>query len=372
MPTNIVANDGAISKNAVLRLIKKFLPGAHNTIPIPLELVRLLGNYEEAAIFSQCMYWSERTVNRDGWFWKRYSDWDDELAIKEKTCRRRLRSLEDRGWVEVVVKKHNGVRALHVRVLEDNFINALTEAFLNPEAPGTIGNGQNGSLAKQPDCPVGQTAKMAVSSITETTSKNYPQETTVKLTTSTDKGATPPCPPLLENDLGHEGGSTAHDQPIPVKPQDQTPGTTKGSRPERRSAAPPAQKTFWEPENGLAVDDKGWVKLPPASEVWPSNRKRVGAAKLSAMRQTQEWLVNQGIKDIEFVEMDNGEFWLEHLDCHDGPEHPDKAFGKGGALSLRKLRTLAYDQDAITQGEFNNALEYFFWQAWNGSTTIAS
>ena len=353
-----VAKDGLVSKNAVLRLIKKFLPGAHNTIPIPLELVRLLGNYEEAAIFSQCMYWSERTDNPDGWFWKRYDEWEEELAINERTCRRKLNALESRGWVETMVKKVRGVRALHVRVLEDNFIDSLTEAFLKPENPDSIGNGQNGRLAKQSICPVGETDKMAVSSITETTGRNYDQETTQEnMEEATGEPDRSPRP-FGRSDQGSQGGETEQHSP-PGKQKDQKQHTpAQGSEPKSSAAAP---RKAWKLGQPLPTDSHGYAVLPRKKRDVVHDWGCVATAKYKAVLWTQRDIA--GMCDNEGMSLnqdDDGEFWVETID---GENHESEAFAPDGDLPLRKLRDIAIHGirgSFLSQDGFNEILQENF------------
>jgi hypothetical protein len=317
------------------------------------------GNLHDGLVLSQIIFWHGKNketgedrlrVFKDGHYWlaKTYQDWWEECRVKDRTARECIVRLERRGLIVTDLFKFNGAPTKHIRMNREAFENAIRHLMSN-------GN----DTTCQMDLPSDG------SSLTETTGKDDLSKTTAKLTTSTDQGTVSPRPPFLEKSGGANQGGEAGQHSSPVQQKDQKPHTPGSGSKKQRSAAPPAQKVFWKPEDELALDDKGWIKLPTKAEIWPNDRKRVGLAKLTAMRKAQEWLVNQGIKDIEWVEMDNGEFWIEHKDGYDGPEHPDQAFGKGGALPLGKLRDLAYDQDSVSQGEFNDALAYFFWQAWD-------
>lgn len=70
-----------------MALVNQFL-GRQNTIPIPVPFVRLLGDYAAAAFLAQCLYWTDRSTEKDGWFYKSREEWAEELCMTEKQVRR--------------------------------------------------------------------------------------------------------------------------------------------------------------------------------------------------------------------------------------------------------------------------------------------
>lgn len=93
------------SKNSVFTLVSQFL-GQQNNISVPVPLVRMLGDYTAAAFVSQVTYWSDRTNDPDGWFWKTHDQWFEELHLTSDQVRRCVRTAD--GLVEV---KRAGVPA---------------------------------------------------------------------------------------------------------------------------------------------------------------------------------------------------------------------------------------------------------------------
>ncbi len=74
-----------------------------------------IGGSATAGLFlSQAFYWSRRTADREGWFWKTQQEWQDETALtrrEQETARAKLRA------AGVLEEKHAGVPAkLYFRI----------------------------------------------------------------------------------------------------------------------------------------------------------------------------------------------------------------------------------------------------------------
>lgn len=84
--------------NTALDLVKHFM-GRQNTIPIPVPFVQLLGDYASAAFLAQCLYWTDRSSEKDGWFYKSREEWAEELHLTEKQVRRCMEACSE--FIEV-------------------------------------------------------------------------------------------------------------------------------------------------------------------------------------------------------------------------------------------------------------------------------
>ena len=73
--------------NSAFNLVAQFM-GRQNTVPIPVPFVQLVGDYASAALLSQVIYWSDRTEDAEGWFYKSREEWAAELLLTEKQVRR--------------------------------------------------------------------------------------------------------------------------------------------------------------------------------------------------------------------------------------------------------------------------------------------
>lgn len=77
--------------------------------------VALTGSINAALMLSQAIYWSNRTDDPEGWFYKSRDEWTDEIGLtheQQETCRKRLRAtgfweekeerLKHRIWFRIV------------------------------------------------------------------------------------------------------------------------------------------------------------------------------------------------------------------------------------------------------------------------------
>ena len=125
----------------------------------PTVFVRLLnGDHKAAILLSQILFWSERTKDPNGWFYKSYADWQAEIGLSEAQVRRivkgdpRVKSaqitLRDLG-VETVLKKvkHTGAPTIHYRINQerllatlDSFMKQGDPAQCSESIPNIVGN----------------------------------------------------------------------------------------------------------------------------------------------------------------------------------------------------------------------------------------
>ena len=80
------------------------------------ELLIVVFGHLPAIMLGQMMYWSDRTSDRAGWFYKSRQDWETELRMTEWEVRRSLDILRESGVVESKVVKVYGNRVSHFRV----------------------------------------------------------------------------------------------------------------------------------------------------------------------------------------------------------------------------------------------------------------
>lgn len=120
-------------------LISKF-SGKDNVIVIPRFYVELLdGDLKTAMLLNQIIYWSDKSKREDGFFYKTYAEWNDELFLSEHQIRSSAKKLESLGWIETAVKKANGNPTKHFRFNHENFNVTLLEK-LNVRSLKNLGN----------------------------------------------------------------------------------------------------------------------------------------------------------------------------------------------------------------------------------------
>lgn len=90
--------------------------GRNNVVPIPVVYIEITEDYPSAALLNQMIYWSDRTKRTDGYFYKSYAEWYEELRLTEYQVRRATKKLKSLGFVETKLKKANGAPTLHYKV----------------------------------------------------------------------------------------------------------------------------------------------------------------------------------------------------------------------------------------------------------------
>jgi hypothetical protein len=109
----------------VLAYIKQFT-GQANILAVPRVFVRFTGSIEAAALLNQILYWSERTDDPNGWFWKTAKEWEDELGLSYYKVSRILNKLKLTLGIETALHWVRGATVTHYRIDFEVF----AEAFL--------------------------------------------------------------------------------------------------------------------------------------------------------------------------------------------------------------------------------------------------
>lgn len=118
--------------NSIKSLLSAFL-GQRNTVPVRVPILKFFGgNYEVAAMFEQLYYWSDRTADPDGWIFKTYDDWYDEICLTRSKLTSAKKYLVERGYLETCVRRVSGLAISHYRLNMEQF-SIDFEPFLNAE-----------------------------------------------------------------------------------------------------------------------------------------------------------------------------------------------------------------------------------------------
>lgn len=118
-----------VTQRAVIRLISR-LVGQANVLTIPRIFIDLTGSHEAALLLSQILYWSERTRDPDGWFYKTAADWEAELALSEYQVRKARKVLEPLG-LETKLRAVNNVPVQHYRLDGPQFYKSILQFLQN-------------------------------------------------------------------------------------------------------------------------------------------------------------------------------------------------------------------------------------------------
>lgn len=125
-------------RKEVSELIRESVGDAHATY-YPMLFVHLLNSHAAAWLLNQILYWSERTHDPDGWFYKSYADWEREGCLSRSQVERALRgdantqrprvTLSDLGVETEVRRAPTGSPTMHYRLNKTLFLSQLA-AFL--------------------------------------------------------------------------------------------------------------------------------------------------------------------------------------------------------------------------------------------------
>lgn len=93
--------------------------GQNNIVATPRLLCQATGSLEGGTFLSQLLYWSDKGHN--GWFYKSYIEWYDEIYISEYQIRKLTKQFSNYGFLETNLRKANGSPTLHYRIKQAEF-----------------------------------------------------------------------------------------------------------------------------------------------------------------------------------------------------------------------------------------------------------
>ena len=138
-----------ISKQQEVFNLIQSLTGQKNILTIPRELINYTGSLETGLFLSQLIYWCDRGGNKQGWIYKTYKEWQEEICLTEYAIRKSARQLKDMGILETKIKKANGNPTVHYRLNISKFADSFLRFQRNQTANTKERNFENeGSLTE--------------------------------------------------------------------------------------------------------------------------------------------------------------------------------------------------------------------------------
>jgi hypothetical protein len=123
-----------------------------DTIDFKKTYVDIAGDLIAGLMLSQIIYWhlpnkqggSKLRVKKDGYTWiaKGHADWYEEIRVTEWQAPRALKILEDKKIIEKKIHRFNGSPTMHIRIIEKNFLSAISKLVNDP-------NGNEGKTRNQ-------------------------------------------------------------------------------------------------------------------------------------------------------------------------------------------------------------------------------
>lgn len=142
------------NQTLIKALIRK-ISGQNNVLTIPRVFIELTGDVKGALLLSQCLYWSDRGSDPDGWFYKAHDEWAEELGLSEHDIVKWAGTSKTRGrlglWLEVKLKKARGAPTTHYRVKIDKLIESVSELLLEQQAEAEAAEQPGSAEAELPD-----------------------------------------------------------------------------------------------------------------------------------------------------------------------------------------------------------------------------
>ena len=118
--------ESVVRHDAQMRdLIARF-SGQGNVIAIQRPYIAFTGSLSTALLLSQIIYWSDRGHSEDGYFYKTYTEWEEEIGLSEYQVRKSATKLTSMGILTTRVKKANGNPTVHYKLKMPEF----SESFL--------------------------------------------------------------------------------------------------------------------------------------------------------------------------------------------------------------------------------------------------
>lgn len=105
--------------------------GENRKITINRIYLEITKDYPCAAFLDQLIYWSDKSSRNDGFFYKKYEEWREELLLSDYQIRRATKKLKEMGFVETSLKKANGTPVTHYKVNMDAVREAIVKELNN-------------------------------------------------------------------------------------------------------------------------------------------------------------------------------------------------------------------------------------------------
>lgn len=136
----------SIGQKEVFALIKA-LTGQANILTIPRVFITMTSETDAALLLGQILYWSDRTTDPEGWFFKSAKEWEEELGLSTYKVNRAIKLLAPWG-VQTRLKKANGAPTTHYRLDSEQFFESISKflenGFSRKSQNGFLRDSQNG------------------------------------------------------------------------------------------------------------------------------------------------------------------------------------------------------------------------------------
>jgi hypothetical protein len=114
--------------------VLELISGQSSVLTIPKIYIYLLKDRDKALVFSQIIFWQSKSTDlKDGWFHKSYEEWEEETTIPERTMRRIIDSLKEKGLIESRSQMVKGKKRLVIKLLKGEVNKQINELLTHPD-----------------------------------------------------------------------------------------------------------------------------------------------------------------------------------------------------------------------------------------------
>jgi uncharacterized phage protein (TIGR02220 family) len=114
-----------LSNYTAIRELVKRISGQDNTFTIPRIYVQFTGDLTSAVLLNQIVFYSDKSKRTDGYFYKTYKEWEEEVCLTERQVRLAVGKLKDKGIIETKLMKANGSPTVHYKLHFDKLAESI-------------------------------------------------------------------------------------------------------------------------------------------------------------------------------------------------------------------------------------------------------
>ena len=116
-------------QKSIFNLLEE-LTGNSNVLTSPYVFLKHFnGDHAKTMFFSQLLYWCDKGNRSDGWFYKSYDEWEEELFLTPYQIRKYTKELKQEGLIQTKIKKANNKTTVHYFVCREALFHWVVKNF---------------------------------------------------------------------------------------------------------------------------------------------------------------------------------------------------------------------------------------------------
>lgn len=136
-----------MSNYKAIRELTKKLSGQENVFTVPRIYVQYTGDLTTAILLNQIVFYSDKSKRKDGFFYKTYEEWEQEICLSKRQVRYSTDKLKELGIVETKIKKANGAPTVHYKLDYDKLVDSIVTKCHYPSEQNVTNENDKMSLS---------------------------------------------------------------------------------------------------------------------------------------------------------------------------------------------------------------------------------